>query len=57
MIADGMMKVLTREKHLDLLARMGIGEIAEIISSSSIDKQITENGKSKESETVIDSEA
>ena len=57
MIADGMTKILAREKHLDLLARMGVGEIAETISPSSIDKQTIENDKSKELETMIGSEA
>ena len=54
MVADGMTKALAREKHLDLLARMGVGEIAETTSPSPIGKQTTENGKM---ETVIGSEA
>jgi hypothetical protein len=53
-----MTKALARERHLDLLAKMGVGEIMEETTSPSpIDKQITELGKVEDMETVIGSEA
>ena len=48
MIADGMTKALAKEKHLDLLTKMGVGEIAEKITS------LSPNG---DKETAISSEA
>src|SRR5438045_4617060 len=30
MVADGMTKALARERHLDLLAKMGVGDVGEI---------------------------
>ena len=58
MVADGMTKALARERNMDLLAKMGVGEIAEETTSPSpIGKQTTELGKVEDMETVIDSEA
>jgi len=57
MVADGMTKALARERHMDLLAKMGVGDIAETTSSSPIGKQTAEDGKAEDMETVIGSEA
>ena len=46
MVADGMTKALARERHLDLLAKMGVGEIADsekTTTPSPIGKQTTKN--------------
>jgi hypothetical protein len=52
-----MTKALPKERHLDLLAKMGVGEIAEITSPSPIGKWSAESGKVEELETVFGSEA
>ena len=61
MITDGMTKALPKEKHLDLLAKIGIGEIADRVertnSPSPIDRQSTELSKKVNMETVTGSKA
>lgn len=47
MVADGMTKALPKEKHLDLLTKMGVGEIVERITPP----------LSEEEETAVSSEA
>ena len=52
MVADGMTKALPKERHMDLLAKMGVGEIAATTSPSST----SEDGKAEDMETMSGSE-
>ena len=48
MLADGMTKALARDRHLDLLSKMGVGWIDETAMPSSSDKQTARSGNSRD---------
>ena len=48
MIANGVTKALAKERHWNLLTKMGVGQVAETTSPSPIGKQTNRKGKSGE---------
>ena len=44
MVADGMTKAMARDRHVDLLAKMGVRGIVETATPSLISKQTTKTG-------------